>query len=431
MCKFLTRTWYLALVGVFFYSTYGFSNWFTAQRENVPEIIFSWEYQIPFLAWTIIPYWSLNLLYALAFYLCRTSQELHRYILQLILAQCLAVIGFLCFPLQFSWEKPVTEGVLGQLFSSLAAFDQPYNQAPSLHIILTIVVGAFYWRYLSKKWHLPLLIWLSLIAVSILTTYQHHFIDLPTGALIGYLIIWAFPYESTTPLNVEKKESNQKRRKLASYYFLAGFIIALFAFLNGAWLWVLWISVALWLVAFAYQYSGVKVFQKNQYGKLSVPAFLLLLPYLIGVRINIGIWLFGKQKAVVVTDNLFIGSITATKKFPVVVDLCAEYPSVNVKKYCAIPMLDLVAPPAPDLVNAAVCIQQSLQQGENVLVCCALGYGRSAAAILVWLVIFGDCKTLEQAIERLRLARPEMVLSEESRLSILSAIEDLQKTSRN
>jgi hypothetical protein len=30
---------------------------------------------------------------------------------------------------------------------------------------------------------------------SVLTTYQHHFIDIPTGALLGVLCVWAWPLE--------------------------------------------------------------------------------------------------------------------------------------------------------------------------------------------------------------------------------------------
>ena len=54
------------------------------------EIAFAWERQIPFWAWTIVPYWTLNLFYALGFFLCRTRSELRRYTAQLLLAQAIA-----------------------------------------------------------------------------------------------------------------------------------------------------------------------------------------------------------------------------------------------------------------------------------------------------------------------------------------------------
>ena len=34
----------------------------------------------------------------------------------------------------------------------------------------------------------PLHIWFALVGVSVLTTYQHHFFDIPTGALLGVVL---------------------------------------------------------------------------------------------------------------------------------------------------------------------------------------------------------------------------------------------------
>ena len=76
----------LAAVGAVFYATYGFANWLTAQRSDIPEIVFSWEHGIPFWAWSIVPYWSLNVFYALGFFLCSDTRQQHRYIAQLLTA---------------------------------------------------------------------------------------------------------------------------------------------------------------------------------------------------------------------------------------------------------------------------------------------------------------------------------------------------------
>jgi protein-tyrosine phosphatase len=45
-----------------------------------------------------------------------------------------------------------------------------------------------------------------------------------------------------------------------------------------------------------------------------------------------------------------------------------------------------------------------------VLVACALGYGRSAAAVTAWLVATGRAATPEAAIVRLRKIRPRIAL---------------------
>ncbi|MFX7052290.1 phosphatase, partial [Acinetobacter baumannii] len=92
-----------------------------------------WERHIPFLPWTILPYWSIDLLYGFSFLCCRTPRETDRHALRLLTTQLIAVACFLAFPLRFAFVRPATDGLFGALFASLAAFDLPFNQAPSLH----------------------------------------------------------------------------------------------------------------------------------------------------------------------------------------------------------------------------------------------------------------------------------------------------------
>ena len=73
----------------------------------------------------------------------------------------------------------------GSLFELLGQFDKPFNQMPSLHIALMVLLWVVYLRALPRTWH-----WLvhgafTLIGISVLTTWQHHFIDVPTGRGTG------------------------------------------------------------------------------------------------------------------------------------------------------------------------------------------------------------------------------------------------------
>ena len=107
---FLSQLAALVVVAAIFYASYGATNALASARANVPEIYFAWERAVPFWAWSIVPYWSLNLLYALGFFLCRDGRELARYVTQLLAAQMIATLFFIAFPLQISWGKPAVSG---------------------------------------------------------------------------------------------------------------------------------------------------------------------------------------------------------------------------------------------------------------------------------------------------------------------------------
>lgn len=438
---FKTSLLKLALIGALFYTSYGLSNHYAASLAYVPEIAFAWERGIPFWEWTIVPYWSLNLMYAAAFFLCRNACEQNRYVARLVSAQIIATTCFMLFPLHFGWPKPPTDGLWGVMFDSLVAFDLPYNQSPSLHIALSIIVGAFYWTRFPKI-RLPILLWQSLIALSVLTTYQHHFIDMPTGALLGWLVLWAIPQHGVSPFRrpfdtqgrlktseasfCEAKTSPATRSreiKIAMLYLAGAVLSALPSLFGGAWLWMLWVSVSLSVVAFAYLTGNAAVFQKQADGRLSAAATVLLLPYLVGVRLNMVYWLRGKAKTARVRDDVLIGSVSGiSDDLPAVLDVCAEYPHPRYRGvYRVLPLLDMVAPSENDLVQAASLLEALRRQHGKVLTCCALGYGRSASVVLTWLLVYGGCRDLAQATAELKQVRPQMVLPPETAKAIEAA----------
>jgi len=441
----------LALVGALFYTSYGLSNHYAASLAYVPEIAFAWEHNIRFWEWTILPYWSLNLMYAAAFFLCRDAHEQNRYVTRLVAAQIVATTCFMLFPLHFGWSKPPTDGLSGWLFDSLVAFDLPYNQAPSLHIALSIIVGAFYWTRFPKI-RLPILLWQNLIALSVLTTYQHHFIDVPTGALLGWLVLWAIPQHGVSPfrrpfgtqgrLNTSEvsfceaktnntdfreaqtsPETRSREIKIAMLYLAGAVLSALPSLFGGAWLWTLWVGVSLSVVAFAYLTGNAAVFQKQADGRLSAAATVLLLPYLVGVRLNMAYWLSGKAKTARIRDDVSIGSVSAISDgLPAVLDVCAEYPRPRYRgAYRVLPLMDMVAPSENDLMQAALLLEALRRQHGKVLTCCALGYGRSAAVVLTWLLVYGGCRDLAQATAELKQARPQMVLPPETARAVEAA----------
>jgi protein-tyrosine phosphatase len=407
---------WLLLLAPLFFGTYGFATWFTTQRDDVGSLVFGWETHMPFWAWTIVPYWTIDLLYGLSLLLPDSRQELKRHALRLLTAQLVAVSCFLIWPLRFTFARPELDGVFGWLFDVLAGFDKPFNQAPSLHIALLVVLWSCYQRHVQGIWRVLMHGWFALIGISVLTTYQHHFIDLPSGALLGWLCVWLWPLESPSPLQGARLATENKRWRLALYYLLGAVAFFIPAFsAKGAWLWLLWPAVALLLVALNYAVLDAGGFQKRADGRLSAAARWLLAPYLVAARLNSRLWTRKHPDPDQVLDNVWLGRIPTHRelknsRFSAVLDLCAELSlDPGSTSYRAMPVLDLTVPTVEQCDEAARIIDSLHQQGP-LLVCCALGYSRSATAVAAWLLHSGRAASVDDAIDLLQRARPGIVL---------------------
>jgi membrane-associated phospholipid phosphatase len=185
----ITATQWMAAVSLLFMAAYWASNQLTSLRSGIGHGVFDWEHKIPFLAWTIVPYLSIGAFFVLSFYVGRNRQDLVRHIECLLLALLVAILCYAAFPLRFTFERPPLTGVLGALFHALASFDLPYNRAPSLHISVLLILWVRFLAVLTGWLRVALHSWFALIGVSVLTTYQHHLIDVPAGVLVGGLCI--------------------------------------------------------------------------------------------------------------------------------------------------------------------------------------------------------------------------------------------------
>jgi protein-tyrosine phosphatase len=84
-------------------------------------------------------------------------------------------------------------------------------------------------------------------------------------------------------------------------------------------------------------------------------------------------------------------------------------------------MLDLVAPDPSRLAEVAALIAQARAAGP-VLVCCGLGYGRSAAAVATWPVTSGRAPSVEAARSAIRRVRPRIAIDMTARQAIARVV---------
>lgn len=403
---------WLAVLAPFFYLTYGTANWLASLRADVPNLAFAWEKHIPFIAWTIIPYWSINAFYALSLFVNDTVEDVGRLARRYLIAQVVAVACFIAFPLQATFVRPETHGLPGFMFDVLGGFDKPFNQAPSLHIALLVIIWD-HWRGRLRgaglaAWH----VWSLLIGLSVLTTWQHHAIDIPTGALLGLFALWLFPAGGRSPLAGFRRTDDPKAWRLATYYAAGGTGFLALTVLptrdSGAGLLLLWPALALAIVSLAYAGAGTGAFQKRADGRIGLASRWLLMPYRLGVRLNVRWWTRRVPAAVEIADGVFLGRIPARgdlSTIATVVDMTAELPGLGVPglAWRAFPCLDLLPVSSADIREAALAIEEARRHGP-VLICCALGFQRSATVAACWLVRAGFAASAAAAIAQIKAA---------------------------
>ena len=305
------------------------------------------------------------------------------------------------------------------MFDILMGFDKPFNQAPSLHITLLVILWQFYAQYFRGIGRYLLHFWCFLIALSVLTTWQHHFFDIPTGLWVGCFSIWLWPDNMTTPLKHRPLTKNYTWAMI--YFCLCLLSLAIAIYVSGWALWLLWLAGAWLLIAANYWLFGASGLQKQQNGHFKLAVYLLYLPFFAIMWLNSRLWTIKHPTDDLIIDEVYLGRIPSSKSlnqnhFISVVDLCAELPiGCFDGNYKLIPVLDMTPLSQQECQQAAQAIEYYRQQGK-LLVCCALGYSRSATAVIAWLLWTKRANTLQQAIAIVKEQRNSIVISRQQQM---------------
>ncbi len=399
-----------------FVIVYGWCNWFTAQRANVPTLFFEWERSIPFVPLMIAPYLSIDLFFVAAPLLCRSDRERAAFSKRIAAAILIGGVCFLLFPLRFAFERPHAAGWLGTLFDWFRGMDQPYNLLPSLHIALRTILADLYARHTRGPLHHLSNLWFVLIGLSAVLTYQHHIMDVAAGFALGAYCLYFFPEEGARLPVVPN-------RRVGSYYLIGAFVIASLAVLLWPWgAFLIWPLVSLGIAAAGYFGIGPGIFFKCD-GRLPWSTWWALGPVLLGQEIS---RLYYRRQCRAwdeLTPQVWIGSVlsyaeaaTAVREgVTAVLDLTAEFSEsapFRAVRYRNVPVLDLTAPTIAQLKEIAAFIEEESSQGI-VYIHCKIGYSRTAAAAAAFLLRTGQARTLSEAINRLRQVRPTIVIRPE------------------
>jgi membrane-associated phospholipid phosphatase len=418
----------LASIGLsaLFLVVYGWTNWFTSRRANVPTLFFDWERSIPFVPLMIVPYMSIDLLFFAAPFLCRTKRELATLSKRIAAALLVATICFLLFPLRFAFERPLVSGWLGAFFDWFRQLDQPYNLLPSLHIALCTILAEIYARHTQGLVRSASNFWFILIGFSAVLTYQHHIMDVVAGFALGVSCLY-FIRESAPRLPVIEN------RRVAWYYATGALLLS--GLIAVFWPWgafLIWPATSLSIAAAAYFGVGPGIFRKRG-GRLPWPARWVLAPALLGNHLSRLYYSRECRAWDHLTPRVWIGRVLNEREamgavgqgVTAVLDLTAEFsapPSFLELSYLNIPVLDLTAPGSDQLRAMAAFISEESQRGI-VYVHCKIGYSRTAAAAAAYLLRTGKANGVSEAIEMLRQVRPSIVVRPE----VVSAVADFAR----
>ncbi len=403
--------WRLALAGGVFIVVYGFCNHFTASRGDVPVLMFEWERRMPFIKEMVVPYWSLDLFFCGAFFLCRNRLELNLLTKRLLAVTVGSGVVFLLYPLQLGLPRPEPEGWTAPLFHALYANDMPYNLAPSLHISLRSLVWVFYGAQLTGWTRRLTKVWFILIGASTLLVWQHHLIDVAGGFAMGWAIAALIP-------DPRQPGTRNPSMKLAGRY---GAGVVACAALSVVSVVFVWPAVACGIMALAYA-TGLSRLLGKENGTLSPSAEWCLLPVLLVRGWVQRRWLKRQPGWHELTPGVYFGRRVTRQEAAVlaqggdlaVIDLTAESNAPAAFReqtlYQNLPLLDLVPLQRRHIDEVLRLVRAHRAAGRRVYLHCQLGLQRSALIAAHWLVASGAARGLAEAKTRVRELEPAVVI---------------------
>lgn len=406
------------LCGAAFFAAYLSTNAAARASGTSASAFCALDHAVPFLPWTIVPYWSLDALFVTAFLVQTDRASLRMHTARVLLGIGAACAAFLAFPLRCEAARGQAPGIWRPWFDALGGLDLPYNQAPSLHIILLMIVWHAHVPKLPSKWRPLAYAWGLLIGLSTVTTRQHGLIDVATGTVVGALIVYGVRREPWL------KRAASPAPKLAARYgalSLGAAAAACAAAPYTYWgaLALGWTAFAAGLTALAYAVGAPDVYAKRN-GRVHWSAKLVLAPVLFPQR-------FIHRRLAAKPSRAQNGVSYGPAGGPIpagaaLLDLTAEHDTAHIacRERAEIPMLDLVAPTPGQLTHAADTVQRLARNGP-VHVVCALGVERSALVVAAWHRIHNGAASSAEAVERVRVGRPDALPNSE-RLSALAAL---------
>ncbi|WP_206483638.1 diacylglycerol kinase family protein [Thalassotalea sp. G2M2-11] len=224
------------------------------------------------------------------------------------------------------------------------------------------------------------------------------------------------------------------------YYFTASLILFYLASISHhivLTLAILWIAASLLIVSIAYLFQRPAIFRKRIDGTIPLYIQWIFVPFFLGVQLY-NSWARKNDKVPAIQeidDNTYL----ACRLFPrdierldelnitTILDVTAEFSGLNWSannehlNYLNIPVLDHQSPTNEQIKQALYYLTSHSQQGQKVVIHCALGRGRSVLIAAAYLLSKNPDDSVEQTLAKINGIRRTANLNKTQKKALAKA----------
>ncbi len=180
--------WWVAL-GYYagFFLLWTISHELSDMHETRYALYFDWETRIPFQAWVLPLYFSLDVAVALFPFAFRSWREALPPMGTLLAQTAIAAPFFVFIPIGPGYVNDMSSGVWGAyLFEPLGLANvSQWNHLPSLHVAYAFTLA---WA-IGPRWRTWAMIWATAVSASTMLVHEHHLICVITGFVLFLVTI--------------------------------------------------------------------------------------------------------------------------------------------------------------------------------------------------------------------------------------------------
>ena len=154
-------------------------------------LTFEWEAGIPFQAWILPLYFTLDLAVICIVFLFRSPRESVPPMALFLVQVAIAAPFFVLLPIENAYTNDMPTGVWGAyLFEPLGMKNvSQWNQTPSLHVTYSLTVATIVARRLGGPWRWVAFAWAIPVSISTMLVHEHHLICVIGGLILFVLTI--------------------------------------------------------------------------------------------------------------------------------------------------------------------------------------------------------------------------------------------------